>query len=100
VVGAIVDSVNATLAQPFAFNREWDSPEHPERIYFRSDHYNYAEKGIPIVFFTTGLHDDYHKVSDEPDKIDYDKLGRVTTLILRATEAIANRPARPVPSVP
>ena len=100
VVGAIVDSVNATLAQPFAFNREWDSPEHPERIYFRSDHYNYAEKGIPIVFFTTGLHDDYHKVSDEPDKIDYDKLARVTTLILRATEAIANRPARPVPSVP
>jgi Zn-dependent M28 family amino/carboxypeptidase len=100
VVGAIVDSVNAAQPQPFAFNREWDSPTHPERIYFRSDHFNYAEKGIPIVFFTTGLHDDYHKVSDEPDKIDYDKLARVSTLILRASEAIGNRTARPVPSVP
>jgi Zn-dependent M28 family amino/carboxypeptidase len=97
VVGAIVDSVNATLAQPFAFNREWDSPTHPERIYFRSDHFSYAAKGIPIVFFTTGLHDDYHKVSDEPDKIEYDKLARVSTLLLRVGEAIANRPTRPVP---
>jgi hypothetical protein len=100
VVGTIIDSVNASLPQPFTFNREWDSPTHPERIYFRSDHYNYAEKGIPIVFFTTGLHDDYHKVSDEPDKIDYDKLARVSDLILRASEAIGNRDARPVPSVP
>ena len=97
VVGAIVDSVNATLARPFAFNREWDSPTHPERIYFRSDHFSYASKGIPIVFFTTGLHDDYHKVSDEPDKIEYDKLARVSTLLLRVGEAIANRETRPVP---
>ena len=57
------------------------------RFFYRSDHYNYAEKGVPIVFFTTGLHDDYHKVSDEPDKINYDKLARVSTLILRASEA-------------
>jgi hypothetical protein len=96
VVGAIVDSVNATLAQPFAFNREWDSPTHPERIYFRSDHFSYAEKGVPIVFFTTGLHDDYHKVSDEADKIEYDKLARVSTLMLRVGEAIANSARRPV----
>ena len=97
VVGAIVDSVNAAQAAPFAFNREWDSPTHPERIYFRSDHYSYAAKGVPIVFLTTGLHDDYHKVSDEPDKIDYDKLARVSTLLLRASEAIGNRARRPVP---
>ncbi|HSJ63398.1 MAG TPA: M28 family peptidase [Gemmatimonadaceae bacterium] len=97
VLGAIVDSVNAALPAPFAFNREWDSPTHPERIYFRSDHYHYAAKGVPIIFFTTGLHDDYHKVSDEPDKIDYDKLARVSTLILRASEAIANRESRPAP---
>jgi Zn-dependent M28 family amino/carboxypeptidase len=96
VLGAIVDSVNAALPTPFAFNREWDSETHPERIYYRSDHYNYASKGIPIVFFTTGLHDDYHKVSDEPDAIDYDKLARVSTLILRASEAVANRPTRPL----
>ncbi|HUF30236.1 MAG TPA: M20/M25/M40 family metallo-hydrolase, partial [Gemmatimonadaceae bacterium] len=98
VVGAIVDSVNASMAQPFSFNREWDSPTHPERIYFRSDHFSYAEKGIPVVFFTTGLHDDYHKVTDHPDKIDYAKLARVSTLIMRAGEAIANRATRPTVS--
>jgi hypothetical protein len=98
VVGAIVDSVNLAAARSFSINREWDSPTHPERIYFRSDHYSYANKGIPIVFFTTGLHDDYHKVSDHPDKIDYDKLARVSTLIMRAGEAIANRATRPTAS--
>jgi hypothetical protein len=95
VLGQIVDSVNARQATPFTFNREWDSPTHPERIYFRSDHYNYARKGIPIVFFTTGLHADYHKVSDEPSRIDFSKLGRVATLIHDVAVAVANRRTRP-----
>ena len=38
--------------------------------YFRSDHYNFARKGVPILFFFNGVHEDYHKVSDEPSKID------------------------------
>ena len=71
VLGTIVDSVNATLTPPFLINREWDSPTHPEQIYYRSDHYNYARNGIPVVFFTSGLHADYHKVSDEAGKIDF-----------------------------
>jgi hypothetical protein len=66
VLGQVVDSVNARQPQPFLFDREWDAPTHPERIYYRSDHYNYARKGVPIVFLTTGLHEDYHKVTDEP----------------------------------
>jgi len=68
---------------------------HPERIYFRSDHYNYAKKGIPVVFLTTGLHADYHKVSDEASRIDYAKLARVTTLMHDVAVAVANRRARP-----
>ncbi|MDB4905595.1 MAG: hypothetical protein JWO05_379 [Gemmatimonadetes bacterium] len=95
VLGAIVDSVNAALAQPFTFNREWDSPTHPEQIYFRSDHYNYARKGIPIVYFTSGLHDDYHKVSDEVQKIDFVKLGFVSELIAKVGVALGNRGTRP-----
>jgi hypothetical protein len=95
VLGQIVDSVNARQARPFLFNREWDTPTHPERIYFRSDHYNYARKGIPIVFLTTGLHEDYHKVTDEPSKIDYVKLQRVATLMHDVVVAVANRRARP-----
>ena len=94
-LGAIVDSVNATLTPPFAFNREWDNPQHPEHIYERSDHFNYAKKGIPIVFFTSGLHDDYHKVGDEPSKIDYPKMARVTRLMVEVGRAVANSAQRP-----
>jgi hypothetical protein len=95
VLGTIVDSANATLAAPFVFNREWDSETHPEHIYERSDHYNYAQKGIPIVFLTTGLHDDYHKVTDEVAKIDFPKLSRVGELIFRTGQAVGNRASRP-----
>ena len=94
-LGTIVDSVNATLPMPFVFNREWDSPTHPEHIYERSDHYNYAQKGIPIVFVTTGLHDDYHKVTDEVSRIDFAKMARVGELIFRAGQAVGNRASRP-----
>jgi len=94
-LGAILDSVNARQPRPFTFDREWDTPTHPERIYFRSDHYNYARKGIPIVFLTTGLHVDYHKVSDSPDKIDYEKMARVTRLMLDLGIAVGNRTTRP-----
>jgi len=94
-LGAILDSVNAAFPTPFKLNREWDSATHPEHIYERSDHYNYARKGIPIVFVTTGLHDDYHKVSDEPRKIDFAKLARVTRLMAEMGRAVANSPKRP-----
>ena len=95
VLGQVVDSVNRSLPRPFTFNREWDSPSHPEQIYQRSDHYNYAQKGIPIVFFTSGLHEDYHKVSDEVARIDFEKLARVSDLLLRTGQALGNRPTRP-----
>jgi len=97
VLGAIVDSVNSASPRPFLINRDWDAPSHPEQLYYRSDHYNYAKHGIPIVFFTTGLHADYHKVTDSPDKIDYDKLSRVATLIMNIGTALANSPTRPLP---
>jgi len=98
VLGAVVDSVNAAERRPFAFNREWDTTTHPERIYYRSDHFNYARKGIPIVFFTTGLHGEYHQVSDEAGLIDYDKLSRISGLMYRAGMALGDRATRPRPS--
>lgn len=96
VLGQIVDSVNAALPRPFRMNRELDSPDHPEHIYQRSDHFNYARRGIPIVFFTTGLHPDYHRVSDEVEKIDFDKLARVAELILESGRAVGDRSAPPM----
>ena len=94
-LGAIVDSVNAMQPHPFLVDRSFDSPSHPEHVYERSDHFNYARQGIPIMFFTTGLHDDYHMPSDEASKIDYDKLARVSRLIEDAAVAVANSGHRP-----
>jgi Zn-dependent M28 family amino/carboxypeptidase len=94
-LGELVEAVNRTQARPFAFDYSFDAPNHPERIYCRSDHYNYARYGIPVTFFTTGLHDQYHKPQDEAHLIDYDKLARVTQLIADIGVEVANRPARP-----
>jgi len=94
-LGAILDSVNASMTPRFTIDREMDNPNHPEHIYERSDHFNYARKGIPIVFITTGLHDDYHKVSDDPRKIEYAKMARVTRLMVELGRAVANSPRRP-----
>jgi Zn-dependent M28 family amino/carboxypeptidase len=51
---------------------KFNDPKDPERIYFRSDHYNFARKGVPIIFYFNGTHNDYHRPTDTPDKINYD----------------------------
>ncbi len=63
------------------FDYSLDANGHPQNIYCRSDHYSYARYGIPVVFFTTGGHSDYHQVTDEPEYIDYDHMARVANLI-------------------
>ncbi len=62
----------------FVIDSTWDRPTHPEGWYFRSDHVPYAERGVPSLFFTTNLHPDYHTPRDEPQRIDYAKLTRMT----------------------
>ena len=66
-----------------------------EGLYFRSDHYNFARKGVPILFFTSGLHDDYHQVSDSPEKIDSEKEARLLRLLFFLGQEIGNTPTRP-----
>jgi len=66
-----------------------------EGLFFRSDHYNFAKKGVPILFFTTGLHPDYHQVSDSPEKIDAEKEARFARLMVQLGLAVANTPQRP-----
>ncbi|HEY6220839.1 MAG TPA: M28 family peptidase [Gemmatimonadaceae bacterium] len=94
-LGEIIDSVNRASGRPFAFDRSWDDANHPLQIYQRSDHFSYARKGIPIAFFTSGMHADYHAVSDEVSRIDFDKLSRVARLMLDVGYAIGNAPTRP-----
>jgi hypothetical protein len=95
VLGAIFDTVNARQLRPLELDRALDNPNDPERYYERSDHYNYAQKGIPVLMVSTGFHEDYHKVSDEPSKIDFDKLARVGSLMLEFVTTIANKETRP-----
>jgi hypothetical protein len=94
-LGDLVESVNARQPRPFRFDYAFDADGHPERIYCRSDHAAYAKHGIPVTFFHTGLHLDYHQVTDEPQYIDYDKLHATTRLIHDVAMELANRPARP-----
>jgi len=72
---------NSRLARPLTLDFEMNDPADPERIYFRSDHFSYAAKGIPIIFFFTGLHPDYHQVTDSVEKIDFQKMSRITRLV-------------------
>jgi Zn-dependent M28 family amino/carboxypeptidase len=95
VLGAILDSVNARQARPLEIDGALDAPNHPERYYERSDHYNYALKGIPVIMLSTGFHEDYHKVSDEASKIDFEKMARIGSLMLDFGITLANRESRP-----
>jgi hypothetical protein len=78
------------------FNYHYDEPNDPERMYSRSDHYNYAKKGIPIIFYFDGVHEDYHKPTDSPDKIDYEKMQKVTRTVFILASELAAAPRRPV----
>ena len=95
VLGQIADSVNVRSDRPLIFDRTFDNPAHPEHIYERSDHYSYAKRGIPVVFFTGPIHEDYHRVTDEVSKINFEGLGRVARLIQGIGEAVGNRSTRP-----
>ncbi len=66
----------------------------PNRFYYRSDHYNFAKNGIPSVFFFSGIHEDYHKPTDEVDKIEFDALAKRTQLAFVVAWEIANREKR------
>jgi len=72
-----------------------DDPWPSENFYFRSDHYNFARKGVPILFFFTGTHEDYHGPNDEADRILYDKTSRITQLIFFLGFEIADASKRP-----
>jgi hypothetical protein len=89
-LGDLIEAVNRTEHHPFAFDYQYDAAGHPEQYYCRSDHYMYARYGIPIAFFTTGNHRDYHQVTDEPEYIDYDKLAHVSQFVYDVAARVAN----------
>jgi peptidase M28-like protein len=86
---------NDALPSPLALSYELNDPSDLESIYTRSDHYSYASKGVPIIFFTTGLHPDYHYVTDEVDKIEFPKMARIAALVYGTATRVANLDHQP-----
>lgn len=70
---------------------KYNAPNDPERIYYRSDHYNFARKGVPIIFYFNGTHKDYHQPGDTPDKIDYKQMAKRAQLVFYTAWEMANR---------
>jgi hypothetical protein len=94
-LGTLSEAVNNGYLN-VGFNYKYDDPHDPNRFFFRSDHFNYASKGIPIIFYFDGVHEDYHRSSDSPDKIDYAKMEKVARTVYATMWELANRPARVV----
>jgi hypothetical protein len=75
----------------YTFNAEDD----PNRYYYRSDHYNFAKNNIPVIFYFNGTHEDYHKATDTIEKLDFEKIQKITRLIFLTAWELANRDERP-----
>jgi Zn-dependent M28 family amino/carboxypeptidase len=76
----------------YTFNSDSD----PNRFYYRSDHYNFAKNNIPVIFYFSGVHVDYHQPTDTYDKILYGKASKIAQLVFYTAWSIANRDERPV----
>jgi Zn-dependent M28 family amino/carboxypeptidase len=93
-LGELSDRVNSSYLN-LTYNTKYDDPKDPNQFFFRSDHFNYARKGIPIIFYFDGEHEDYHRPGDEVSKIDYQKMERVARTIFMTGWEVANLAARP-----
>ncbi|MGN7989065.1 M28 family peptidase [Pedobacter sp. 22226] len=95
-LGKLSEQVNATYTK-MKLDYKYDDPKDPEQIYYRSDHYNFAKLGIPIIFYYDGmLQQDYHKPGDEVSKINFPLLSKRAKLTYFTAWELANRPKRPV----
>ena len=89
----ISETANATytnLALDYTFN----APDDPNRFYYRSDHYNFAKNNIPVIFYFSGVHEDYHRPGDDPEKIHYDKTSEIGQLVFYTAWQLANQAKR------
>jgi hypothetical protein len=99
-LGDIVEQVNKDTNAGFKYDYQFDANGDPHNYYCRSDHWAYARYGIPITFFTTGGHRDYHQITDEPQYIDYNHYAHVAQLIHDVGFRLANLDHRPLVDKP
>ena len=89
----ISENANSTytnLALDYTFN----APDDPNRFYYRSDHYNFAKNNIPVIFYFSGVHEDYHRPGDDPEKIHYDKTAEIGQLVFYTAWQLTNQTKR------
>lgn len=91
-ISEAVNSAYFNLDLDYTYNDE----NHPDRIYYRSDHWNFAKNNIPVIFYTNGFHPDYHKPTDTVDKIEFELLKKRTQLVFYTAWELANRNDRPL----
>jgi Zn-dependent M28 family amino/carboxypeptidase len=105
-LGKIVETVNASYLKlkisdfydtvaPDATHDNLGPGTQGQRIFYRSDHYNFVKMGIPIAFFSDGIHVDYHRVTDSAEKLDYDKVEAVSKTLYAVSWVLGNSATRP-----
>ena len=90
---SINERLNSTYTK-LKFDYVYNDENHPDRLYYRSDHWNFAKNNVPIIFYFDGIHEDYHKVSDEVSKIDFDLLALRARCVFNVAWELANREER------
>ncbi len=90
---AISEAAN-TAHVGYKLDYTFNDPKDPNRFYYRSDHYNFAKKGVPVIFYFTGVHEDYHRPGDTVDKIMFDKQAPIVKLVFYTAWELANRDER------
>jgi Zn-dependent M28 family amino/carboxypeptidase len=95
----VSEEAHKIYESPIRLDYTYNGKDDPNRFYYRSDHYNFAKNNIPVIFYFNGTHEDYHKATDTPDKIEYELLQGRTQLIFYTAWELANRDNRPELSV-
>ena len=72
----------------------FNAVDDPNRFYYRSDHYNFVKKNIPVIFYFNGVHEDYHRATDTVDKINFEKMEKITRLVFFTAWELVNRDER------
>ncbi len=93
-LGEVTKSINDSYLK-LNYDVRFDDPNDKNRFFFRSDHFNYALNGIPIVFWFDGVHEDYHQAGDEAQKIDYVKMQNIARTIFLTMWEVADLKERP-----
>jgi hypothetical protein len=90
----VINEVANKKTNNLELNYKYDDPNDPDRLYYRSDHYNFAKNNIPVAFFFDGIHEDYHKPTDDVEKIDFSLLQKRAQLVFTTAWEVANRTER------